>query len=204
MFATGFFLENEPMSLAQGDFSGWIIWIALRAIAADPGLWDRYVVRPGNENLLFAAEGVRNTIRERVGIRSLARSRNINLQLNAESNLVCKADPEDLELVWVNLLENAIRYSPAGATVDIRISRNNGRGTVVVEDHGPGIPDTDLPHIFERFRRADPSRTRESGGFGWGLAIAKALVEAYGGTITPESTLGQGTRMMVMLPSERK
>ena len=148
---------------------------------------------------------ISNTCEEAIaGLRGLARSRNINLELKAESSLVCKADPEDLELVWVNLLENAIRYSPAGGTVKVSISRHNGRGTVVVEDHGPGIPDKDLPHIFERFRRADPSRTRESGGFGLGLAIAKALVEAYGGTITPESTLGQGTRMMVMLPSERK
>src|SRR5207244_2565507 len=148
---------------------------------------------------------ISNTCEEAMaGIRSLARSRNINLQLNAESNLVCKTDPEDLQLVWTNMLEHAIRYSPAGASVDIRISRNNGRGTVVVEDHGAGIPEKDLPRIFERFRRADPSRTRETGGFGLGLAIAKALVEAYGGTITPESTPGRGTRMTVTLPAEQK
>jgi signal transduction histidine kinase len=148
---------------------------------------------------------ISNTCEEAIaGLRGLARSLNINLELKAESSLVCKADPEDLELVWVNLLENAIRYSPAGGTVNVKISRNNGRGTVVVEDHGPGIPEKDLPHIFERFRRADPSRTRETGGFGLGLAIAKALVEAYGGTITPESTLGRGTRMTVTLPAEQK
>jgi signal transduction histidine kinase len=148
---------------------------------------------------------ISNTCEEAIaGLRGLARSRNINLELQAESSLVCKADPEDLELVWVNLLENAIRYSPAGATVDIRISRNNGRGTVVVEDQGAGIPEKDLPRIFERFRRADASRTRETGGFGLGLAIAKALVEAYGGTITPESTPGRGTRMTVTLPAEQK
>ena len=148
---------------------------------------------------------ISNTCEEAIaGLRGLARSRNINLELKAESSLVCKADPEDLELVWVNLLENAIRYSPAGGTVNVKIRRNNGRGTVVVEDHGPGIPEKDLPHVFERFRRADPSRTRETGGFGLGLAIAKALVEAYGGTITPESTLGRGTRMTVTLPAEQK
>ena len=148
---------------------------------------------------------ISNTCEEAIaGLRGLARSRNVTLELEAESSLVCKADAEDLELVWVNLLENAIRYSPAGGKVDVRISRNNSLGTVVVEDHGPGIPDKDLPHIFERFRRADPSRTRETGGFGLGLAVAKALVEAYGGTITPESTLGRGTRMTVTLPAEQK
>jgi signal transduction histidine kinase len=68
------------------------------------------------------------------------------------------------------------------------------------KDYGVGIPSEELPHIFERFYRGDPSRTRATGGFGLGLAIAKALVEAYGGTISAESTLGKGTCMTVQLP----
>jgi signal transduction histidine kinase len=71
---------------------------------------------------------------------------------------------------------------------------------VVVEDQGPGIPAEELPLIFERFHRGEASRNRETGGFGLGLAIAKALVEAYGGTIIPESAVGRGTRMIVDLP----
>jgi two-component system OmpR family sensor kinase len=74
------------------------------------------------------------------------------------------------------------------------------RGTVEVADNGPGMSQNELAHIFERFHRGDSSRARDTGGYGLGLAISKALVEAYGGTITPESAPGQGTRMIVSLP----
>jgi two-component system, OmpR family, sensor kinase len=77
---------------------------------------------------------------------------------------------------------------------------NNGRGYVEVADKGPGIPPSQLSHIFERFYRADTSRARNSGGYGLGLAISKALIEAYGGAIEPHSSPGQGTRMVVSLP----
>lgn len=107
-----------------------------------------------------------------------------------------------MQLVWTNLLENAIRYSPEDAAVEVAVGRTgDGRARVVVEDHGPGIAAADLPHVFERFYRGDPSRTRATGGFGLGLAIAKALVEAYGGSITADRTPGQGTQMTVELPA---
>jgi two-component system sensor histidine kinase BaeS len=80
--------------------------------------------------------------------------------------------------------------------------KNGGAAQVVFADHGAGIAEADLPHIFDRFYRGDPSRTRATGGFGLGLAIAKAMVEAYGGTIRAESTLGEGTRMTVEIPAE--
>ena len=134
------------------------------------------------------------------GLRGLANARHSDIELHAQEGVICRADPEDLELVWINLLENAVRYSPAGAKVTMNIGRIDHRARVVVEDQGPGIPAEELPRIFERFHRGESSRNRETGGFGLGLAIAKALVEAYGGTITPESTAGQGTRMVVDLP----
>ena len=74
------------------------------------------------------------------------------------------------------------------------------RRRITFQDHGVGIAAADLPKIFERFYRGDHSRARATGGFGLGLAIAKALVEAYGGSIAAESTLGEGTRMTVDLP----
>ncbi len=84
-----------------------------------------------------------------------------------------------------------------------RVERSgDGPAQIVFQDHGAGIAAADLPHVFERFYRGDPSRNRTTGGFGLGLAIAKALVEAYGGTITAESAPGKGTRMMVELPAE--
>ncbi len=135
-------------------------------------------------------------------IRSLAQSRNTAIHLSTNGPVPFRADPEDLQLVWINLLENAVRYSPEGSSVEVAVTRNNGGPFhIVFQDHGPGIPPHDLPHVFERFYRGDRSRTRATGGFGLGLAIAKALVEAYGGTISAESQPGRGTRMTVQLPS---
>jgi signal transduction histidine kinase len=103
--------------------------------------------------------------------------------------------------VWTNLLENSVRYSPEGSSVEVAVARAGDRARITFQDHGAGISASDLPRIFDRFYRGDPSRTRATGGFGLGLAIVKALVEAYGGTIAAESTPGKGTRMTVELPT---
>ena len=132
-------------------------------------------------------------------IRSLAQSRNTAIQLATNGPVPFRADPEDLQLVWTNLLENAVRYSPEGASVEVAVHHDREKAQIIFQDHGVGISAADLPRIFDRFYRGDPSRTRATGGFGLGLAIAKALVEAYGGTISAESTPGKGTRMTVEL-----
>lgn len=135
-------------------------------------------------------------------IRPLAESRTASVHFSTNGPVPMLADPEDLQLVWLNILENAIRYSPEGGSVEVSISQNNGSpARVVFQDHGMGISRTDLPHVFERFYRGDPSRARATGGFGLGLAIAKAVVEAYGGTIAVDSEIGAGTRMVVELPA---
>lgn len=134
-------------------------------------------------------------------IRSLAQSRNTDIQLSTDGPVPFRADPEDLQLVWTNLLENAVRYSPEGGSVEVAVTHDDQNARVVFQDRGPGIAAEDLPHIFDRFYRGDPSRTRTTGGFGLGLAIAKALVEAYGGSIAAESAPGKGTRMTVTLPA---
>jgi signal transduction histidine kinase len=133
-------------------------------------------------------------------IRSLAQSRNTAIHLSTDGPVPFRADAEDLQLVWTNLLENAVRYSPEGASVEITVANDEESAKVIFQDHGTGIAASDLPHIFERFYRGDPSRNRATGGSGLGLAIAKALVEAYGGSITAESAPGQGTRMTVEFP----
>jgi heavy metal sensor kinase len=134
-------------------------------------------------------------------IRHLAEDRHAIIHLTKNGPVPFRADPEDLQLVWLNLLENAVRYSPEGGSVEITVERKEEvRARVIFEDHGPGIPAGDLPHVFERFYRGDASRARATGGFGLGLAIAKALVEAYGGTITADSDPATGTRMTVELP----
>jgi heavy metal sensor kinase len=133
-------------------------------------------------------------------IRSLAESRHTAIQLTTDGPIPLRADPEDLQLVWTNLLENAVRYSPEGTAVEVEVAHHDQNARVIFQDHGPGISADDLPRIFERFYRGDHSRTRATGGSGLGLAIAKALVEAYGGTIDAESAPGKGTRMTVSLP----
>ncbi len=133
-------------------------------------------------------------------IRNLAAARGVEVQLASEVSAEVRADAEDLELVWVNLLENAIQHSPPGSVVRLQLERMANNISVSVQDWGTGIAPDDLPYIFERFRRGDRSRSRETGGFGLGLAIAKAIVEAYGGTIQATSTLHQGTRVWVRLP----
>lgn len=134
-------------------------------------------------------------------IQALAHARNIRIELVAPQEVHLQADPEDLEVIWVNLLENAVQYSPAGSKVAIRVERN-GEGTarVSVQDSGPGIPEEQLPHIFQRFYRGDPSRSRSTGGFGLGLAICNAMVAAYGGQIQAFSGNGRGTEVRVELP----
>ena len=133
-------------------------------------------------------------------IRGLAQSRGTEIHLATDGPMPFCADAEDLQLVWTNLLENAVRYSPEGGSVEVAVSHDDRSAWVTFQDHGAGISAADLPHVFERFYRGDPSRNRATGGFGLGLAIAKALVEAYGGSITAKSAPGEGTRMTVELP----
>jgi signal transduction histidine kinase len=134
-------------------------------------------------------------------IHALAKARNIHIELTAPQEVHLQADPEDLEVIWVNLLENAVLYSPAGSSVAIRVIRDGGATAFVcVQDSGPGIPEAQLPHVFQRFYRGDPSRARSTGGFGLGLAICKAMVTAYGGHIEALNRQGQGTEMRVQLP----
>ena len=132
----------------------------------------------------------------------VARERGVTIHFVSNGPMPMRADADDLELVWSNLLENAIRFSPAGGNVQLRVRANGQRGYIEVEDEGPGIPQSELAHLFERFHRSDSSRARNTGGYGLGLAISKALIEAYGGTITPASRPGQGMRMVVEVPLE--
>jgi len=137
-------------------------------------------------------------------IRNLAQERKTDIRLARGGQVLLRADPEDLQLVWINLLENAVRYSPEGSSVEVTVEHDDGGpAQVIFQDHGIGIAPDDLPHIFDRFYRGDHSRTRATGGFGLGLAIAKALVEAYGGTIYADSAPGHGTRVTVELPVAR-
>ena len=99
-----------------------------------------------------------------------------------------------------NLVDNAVRFTPAGGAVTVSAQRHNGSVEVRVADTGVGIPPEHLPRLFERFYRVDPSRSREDGGTGIGLAIARSVVEAHGGHIRAESELGAGSVFTFDLP----
>ena len=100
----------------------------------------------------------------------------------------------------INLLDNALKYADQGSTVSIDARAKKNNIVIIVSDAGRGIPEEDLPHIFERFYRVDKSRSRTSGGTGLGLAIAKKIVEAHGGSIYAASEYGKGTNMIITLP----
>jgi two-component system phosphate regulon sensor histidine kinase PhoR len=112
------------------------------------------------------------------------------------------ADHDRLAQILINLVDNAVKYTPAGGRVTVRARRlPDGRAEVEVRDTGVGIPRADLPRITERFYRVDKARSRELGGTGLGLAIVKHLVLAHGGDLAIESELGEGTTVRVALPT---
>ena len=110
-------------------------------------------------------------------------------------------DPKSLEEMFKNLIENAVKYNRVGGKVKIRGVREGDHIKISVEDTGMGIPESDLPRIFERFYRVDKSRSSDTGGSGLGLSIAKHVAEKHGGRIQVQSTLEKGSVFTVYLPS---
>jgi two-component system sensor histidine kinase BaeS len=118
------------------------------------------------------------------------------LTVVCEPGATMSADPVRLRQVVLNLLANALRHTPDDGSVVLA----GAPGTITVSDTGEGIPADDLPHVLDRFRRVDPSRTRATGGTGLGLAIVKQIVDAHGGSVTIESVVGEGTTVTVRVP----
>jgi two-component system sensor histidine kinase BaeS len=100
-----------------------------------------------------------------------------------------------------NLVDNALRHTPRGGHVRVRVAEQPGKVQVEVADDGPGIAARDLPYVFERFWRGDKSRSRDSGGSGLGLAIVRQLIELHGGTVSVDSAPGRGATFRVILPA---
>ncbi len=126
----------------------------------------------------------------------LAETRSIRLEIPPAEGSVW-ADPTRLRQVLLVLLDNAIRHTPAGGTIRVEAERKGQELEIRVADTGAGIPTQDLPHVFERFYRGDPAHSAE--GSGLGLSIAKALIEAQGGSIALESQVGEGTIVRLRL-----
>ena len=130
----------------------------------------------------------------------LCQEKGLSFQLGQPQNLVVKGDEARLRELFMNLLDNAIRYTPAPGTVSISLRREGQMAVVAITDTGVGIPAEDIPFIFERFYRVDKSRSRAEGGTGLGLAICRHIAEAHGGKIEVKSQVGAGSTFSVWLP----
>ncbi|MEU6102263.1 sensor histidine kinase [Streptomyces flaveolus] len=130
-----------------------------------------------------------------------AETAEVALELAAPQPVRVTADPDRLRQAVGNLLGNALRATGPGGTVTLALGVRGGRATMEVRDTGTGIPAEDLPHLFDRFWRADPSRGRATGGSGLGLSIARQIVTDHGGTVEVRSEVGAGTVFTVLLPT---
>jgi signal transduction histidine kinase len=122
------------------------------------------------------------------------------LRSSAEEDVCVEGDRTRLQQVVANLIDNAIKYTPEGGAVEVKVQLVAGKAVLEVSDNGVGIPATAIPHLFERFYRVDKARSRASGGAGLGLSIVKAICTAHGGEISVSSEEGRGSCFRVELP----
>ncbi len=113
---------------------------------------------------------------------------------------VIAADSDLIDLAVINLLENAVKYSPAPAHIEMTLKRAGNEAQLSISDRGIGIPEADLPHIFDRFYTVDKARSRKSGGAGLGLSIVKTVMQKHRGHIAVVSQLGKGTTFTLSFP----
>jgi heavy metal sensor kinase len=130
----------------------------------------------------------------------LCREKGLTFRLDQTQDLLVRGNEARLRELFMNLLDNAIRYTPAPGTVSVAVRREGQMAVVAIADTGVGIPAEDIPYIFERFYRVDKSRSRADGGTGLGLAICRHIAEAHGGKIEVESRVGVGSTFSVWLP----
>ncbi len=136
-------------------------------------------------------------------LRPKAESAGLSLVEEHREVVEMRGDVDLLEQAFANLIDNAIKYTPHGGSVQVRSQEEDDFVRVIVSDTGMGIPEEDIPHIFDRFYRVSKERSRKLGGTGLGLAITKWIVAAHNGTITVKSGVGQGSELTVVFPKPR-
>src|SRR5699024_3432251 len=137
-------------------------------------------------------------------IKHQAEQKDITLNLNMEKEHVLMADSEKLKQVLINLIGNAISYTPHQGEVTLIVDEVEQFIRINVKDTGIGIDQSNIPRLFERFYRVDKARSRNTGGTGLGLAIVKHIVEVHDGKITVESEINKGSSFTVYFPKERE
>jgi two-component system sensor histidine kinase SenX3 len=136
---------------------------------------------------------------DRLGPMALAHGIPIRID-TVDPELVISCDPGQVVSALTNLLDNAVKYSEQGRSIELGAERDNDRVVISVRDHGIGIPSTDLERIFERFYRVDRARGRVTGGTGLGLSIVRHVAQAHGGDVSVESVEGEGSTFRISLP----
>jgi two-component system OmpR family sensor kinase len=206
---------RTPLAAMQGNLD-----VLARGVARDPALLDESIadmrrevgrlIRMVNDLLLLAQSDAGHPIRHEPveldtlvlevhrDLRSLANG--VLLKIGEEDQVTVEGDRDRLKQALLNLGINAIQHTPPGGSVTLNLRAENGMALLSVTDTGSGIAPDDLPHIFDRFYRADRARTSHSGGAGLGLAIVKWIAEAHGGRVHVESAPGQGSTFTLVLP----
>ena len=130
----------------------------------------------------------------------LAEDKGISVECNSKQSVLVEGDRARLKQVVVNLLDNAIKYTSRGGSIQLSVTRQNGHAILDVTDSGIGIPAEAVPHVFDRFFRVDKARSRDEGGAGLGLSIVKSICTAHGAEVQVESAPGKGSRFRIKLP----
>ncbi len=157
---------------------------------------DSHKLKLRRERMLFA-ETVRESVRR---LAPLAKKRAQTLETSIADDCEMFADPGKLAQVCYNIIENAIKYTPDGGKIAVSLHREGRDAVLEIADTGVGIPQEDLPHVFDRFYRVDKARSRDTGGTGLGLSIVQQIVRLHAGSVTVQSEPGKGTTFIVQLP----
>jgi signal transduction histidine kinase len=202
-FAELLLLEREKLSPKQAETVEVILDNTRHLVRLLNDLLDlarsdagRLTIRPEPTDAASLIEDAVRTMRAQLD------ARRQDLRLEIESDLPrIEADGDRIRQVLVNLLTNANEYCPEGAGIEVKARRAGAEVEIDVVDDGPGIPEQQLEHIFERFSRGDAGETQRVGGTGLGLAISKSLIELHGGAIGAQSTPGKGSTFRIRLPA---
>ena len=155
----------------------------------------------GKEQLSFEKVNLKKLLSDLASdVEILCREKGLEFQLSQMKDLIIKGDKAKLKGLFLNLLDNAIRYTPSGGTVSVSLAREGQLAVVAIRDMGIGISPEHIPHIFERFYRVDKARSRAEGGSGLGLAICQYIAEIHQGKIEIETQVGKGSTFSVLLP----
>ncbi len=158
-------------------------------------------VESGEQSFRFEAISAMDLLRDAdQTLRDIAKSRGIELRVVESVEEKVQADRDAIHQVFVNLVDNAIKYAPGGTEVQLGARMREGQVEFFVRDFGTGIPSEHLPRLFERFYRVDKARSRESGGTGLGLAIVKHIVRKHGGAVAAQSVVNRGSEFSFSLP----